>query len=98
MSRAYHFQRNTKPQPPKRNIIDSYKMTFIYHDDIKAFLENDESKIHKMEITCGNIPDACGMFHEAVKKLYPRYYISVITTYPVIKEVKGDEKTPEIKT
>ena len=98
MSRAYNFHKNHNPQPVGRKVVESYEMTFVYHDNIKAFLENDESKLHQIKITCGNIPDACGLFHEAVKKLFPSYYISNISTYPVIKEESNNEKAIKDKT
>jgi len=94
MSRAYSFQKNTKPQPVKKSIIEKYNMKFTYYDDVKAFLEGKDS--HSLNIECGNIPDACGMFHEAVKKIYTNYYISDISVSPIIKEVKSDEETSEV--
>lgn len=95
MSRAYSFQKNNKPNPPKKPITEKYTMTFTYYDNFQTYVNGSNGeKSHTLSIDCGNIPDACGMFHEATKKRLPHYFISDISIRPIMQEEKEVVESP----
>jgi len=69
--------------------VTRYAMVFTFYESVEAWTEGKLP--NKRTIECSNIPSACGIFHESVKKTYPNYFIKDIDISPVVKVDGGEQ-------
>lgn len=72
------------PQKQQPHIM--YKFTFTYHETVIVWAKNDLGNTREIETT--NIPAACELFHESVKKMYPMYFVSNISILPIVPKTE----------